>query len=247
MSQNLLIPNKYAIHINESRQAVSKAIKLGLIKTVMYRGKKHIDPDDPVNRDWAISLKDKKAGQSFSSKKASKKKAGPGTVGPPGGENPLVQQPAGDIDGIPPEIIQMIEAGALTITAALQLPKAWVDKLKSYEQMKSIKQNREERRHELVNIKLIKNTLGRVYEIHRTQFLTLNTKIVPGLAGAMSETITITPEMVGKKIDMFTGNKPESMTEADRIIDEACFTILKNIKGELNKFFKLVKDEPLSD
>ena len=139
----------------------------------------------------------------------------------------------------------MVDSGNLTPNVALMMPKAWMDKLKIYEQMKTIRQAREEKRRSLVSRTLIKAVFGHIYEIHTTQFLTLKTKIIPDLLSIMSEKRTITADMVGKSFEVFIGNRPETITAADKIIDGESYAVLEAVKREINKALKMIHEKPI--
>lgn len=153
---------------------------------------------------------------------------------------------AAAIPDIPDHLKSIIDSGDLTFEQALALSKTDLDKIKIYEDIKTRHQAREEKRHEMVQRRLIRGVFGRLYEIDNTQFLTLKTKIIPDLLSIMSESVEISADMVGKKIEVFTGNRPETITAADKIIDDNCYKILDNIKREINKFLRTVKNEPIS-
>lgn len=148
-------------------------------------------------------------------------------------------------DQIPDYLRDMVDSGNLTPNVALMMPKAWMDKLKIYEQMKTIRQAREEKRRSLVSRTLIKAVFGHIYEIHTTQFLTLKTKIIPDLLSIMSEKRTITADMVGKSVEVFIGNRPETITAADKIIDGESYRVLEAVKREINKALKMIHDKPI--
>ena len=61
----------------------------------------------------------------------------------------------------------------------------------------------------------------------------------------MSEKRTITADMVGKSIEVFIGNRPETITAADKIIDGESYKVLESVKREINKMLKIIHDKSI--
>ena len=133
-------------------------------------------------------------------------------------------------DEVPQDIYDRLDSGeTLSNSEIIKLPKGWVDKIKVYEQTKQIVQKREQERKELINKKLIRITLGKLFEIHVNEFLTIRSKIVPDLAG------------------IFESTDSAKMIEAEKAIDEELWRVLKHIKIEFNKFLERQNSEPISE
>lgn len=132
-------------------------------------------------------------------------------------------------DELPKDIYDRLDSGeTLTNTEIIKLPKGWVDKIKVYEQTKQIVQKRQQERKELLNKKLLRVTLGKLFEIHVNEFLTIKAKVVPDLAG------------------IFQSTDSEKMIEAEKRLDEEFWKVLNHIKIEFNRFLKRAEDEPIS-
>ena len=254
---------KFAAELGISRQAVYKAATSGIFPTYETDQGRAVNTEDTATAEYAATVRDRKAeGRRPSGSKSPRKpaprrgsgkkksdKPAPRRANKPGKpEKPDPVELAGKSkpsDQIPDYLRDMVDSGNLTPNVALMMPKAWMDKLKIYEQMKTIRQAREEKRRSLVSRNLIKAVFGHIYEIHTTQFLTLKTKIIPDLLSIMSEKRTITADMVGKSVEVFIGNRPETITAADKIIDGESYAVLEAIKREINKALKMIHDKPI--
>lgn len=261
---------KFAAELGISRQAVYKAATSGIFPTYETDQGRAVNTDDIATSEYAATVRDRKAERTAkpiksrrpSSKKSPRKPESRRGIGKKKAEKPVsrrakkqdkpgkpapVELPGkpNPSDQIPDYLREMVDSGNLTPNVALMMPKAWMDKLKIYEQMKTIRQAREEKRRSLVSRTLIKAMFGHVYEIHTTQFLTLKTKIIPDLLSIMSEKRTITADMVGKSVEVFIGNRPETITAADKIIDGESYKVLEAVKREINKALKMIHDKPI--
>ena len=258
---------KFAAELGISRQAVYKAATAGIFPTYETDQGRAVNPEDTATAEYAATVRDRKAertekpvkgrppsgrkspgkpaprrgsGKKKSDKPAARRANKPGKRGKP--EPVELAGKSKPSDEIPDYLRDMVDSGNLTPNVALMMPKAWMDKLKIYEQMKTIRQAREEKRRSLVSRTLIKAVFGHIYEIHTTQFLTLKTKIIPDLLSIMSEKRTITADMVGKSVEVFIGNRPETITAADKIIDGESYKVLEAIKREINKALKIMRE-----
>ena len=251
---------KFAAELGISRQAVYKAASAGIFPTYETDQGRAVNPEDTATAEYAATVRDRKAEgrrpsgsksprkpapRSGSGKKKSDKPAARRTIKPGKREKSAPVELTGKSkpsDQIPDYLRDMVDSGNLTPNVALMMPKAWMDKLKIYEQMKTIRQAREEKRRSLVSRTLIKAVFGHIYEIHTTQFLTLKTKIIPDLLSIMSEKRTITADMVGKSVEVFIGNRPETITAADKIIDGESYKVLEAVKREIKKALKIMRE-----
>mgnify|MGYP001383651210 FL=1 len=251
---------KFAAELGISRQAVYKAASAGIFPTYETDQGRAVNPEDTATAEYAATVRDRKAEgrrpsgsksprkpapRSGSGKKKPEKTAARRTIKPGKREKSAPVELTGKSkpsDQIPDYLRDMVDSGNLTPNVALMMPKAWMDKLKIYEQMKTIRQAREEKRRSLVSRTLIKAVFGHIYEIHTTQFLTLKTKIIPDLLSIMSEKRTITADMVGKSVEVFIGNRPETITAADKIIDGESYKVLEAVKREIKKALKIMRE-----
>ena len=119
----------------------------------------------------------------------------------------------------------MLESGTLTNEMIVKLPKAWVEKLRIYEQVKQIKQKREQERKTLISVHSVNLVFGKLYDIDVNQFMTIKSKIIPDLAG------------------IFGCTDAEKMMAAEKRIDEELWTVLRAIKHEMEKFIEC-KSQP---
>jgi len=103
-------------------------------------------------------------------------------------------------------------------TEIVNMPKAWVEKIRMYEQTKQITQKRQQERGQLLNKKIIRIAFGKLFEIHVNQFLTIKSKVIPDIAGIFSSTDEV------KKL------------QAEKLIDTELWEVLNNIKTDFNKF-----------
>lgn len=254
---------KFAAELGISRQAIYKAASAGIFPTYETDQGRAVNPEDTATAEYAATVRDRKAegrrpsgsksprkpaprrgsGKKKPEKTAARRTSKPGKRGKP--EPVELAGKSKPSDQIPDYLRDMVDSGNLTPNVALMMPKAWMDKLKIYEQMKTIRQAREEKRRSLVSRTLIKSVFGHIYEIHTTQFLTLKTKIIPDLLSIMSEKRTVTADMVGKSVEVFIGNRPETITAADKIIDGESYAVLEAIKREINKALKMIHDKPI--
>ena len=251
---------KFAAELGISRQAVYKAATAGIFPTYETDQGRAVNPEDTATAEYAATVRDRKAeGRRPSGSKSPGKPAPRRGSGKKKSDKPAARRAnkpgkreksapveltgkSKPSDQIPDYLRDMVDSGNLTPNVALMMPKAWMDKLKIYEQMKTIRQAREEKRRSLVSRTLIKAVFGHIYEIHTTQFLTLKTKIIPDLLSIMSEKRTITADMVGESVEVFIGNRPETITAADKIIDGESYKVLEAVKREINKALKIMRE-----
>lgn len=261
---------KFAAELGISRQAVYKSASAGVFPTYETDQGRAVNTDDIETAEYAATVRDRKSERTAkpvkgrrpsgkksptkpaprrgSGEKKQDKAAGRRANKPDKREKPAPVELTGKSkpsDQIPDYLRDMVDSGNLTPNVALMMPKAWMEKLRIYEQMKTLRQAREEKRRSLVSRTLIKAVFGHIYEIHTTQFLTLKTKIIPDLLSIMSEKRTITADMVGKSVEVFIGNRPETITAADKIIDGESYKVLESVKREINKMLKIIHDKSI--
>ena len=132
-------------------------------------------------------------------------------------------------EDLPYDIYKRLDSGEVLLNSEIvNLPKIWVDKIKIYEQTKQIQQKRLQERRELISQKTIRIVLGKLFEIHTNEFLTIKSKIIPDLAG------------------IFKCTESEKMVEAEKRIDEELWKVLKHIKYEFNKFLSKTESESIN-
>ena len=130
------------------------------------------------------------------------------------GKEDTVQKP----EDLPYDIYERLNSGeSLTNVEIVNLPKAWVEKIKIYESTKQIVQKRQQERRELISKKLYRFTLNRLFEIHQNQFITIKSKIISDIAAVFGSTDD------AKKI------------KAEEILDNELWEVLFTIKKEFNK------------
>jgi len=128
---------------------------------------------------------------------------------------------------IPDYLKDIADSGNLTISQMMQLSKSEVDKIKVYEQIKSIRVKTAQQRKELISRKLVRIVFGKLYEIDMNEFLTVKNKVVPDLAG------------------IFGCNDEEKMLAAEKRIDDELWKVLNHVKFELDRFLKSQGEETL--
>jgi hypothetical protein len=130
------------------------------------------------------------------------------------GKEDTVQKP----EDLPYDIYERLNSGeSLTNVEIVNLPKAWVEKIKIYESTKQIVQKRQQERKELISKKSYRFTLNRLFEIHQNQFITIKSKIISDIAAVFGSTDD------AKKI------------KAEEILDNELWEVLFTIKKEFNK------------
>lgn len=128
---------------------------------------------------------------------------------------------------IPDDIIKKLDDGKLSTSELLGFPKVMVEKIKLYEQTKQIIQKRQQERRELINAKLFRITLGKLFEIHTNEFMTIKSKAVAQIAG------------------IFGSTDEEKKLQSEKILDEELWSVLKHIKIEFNKILTKIGNEPI--
>jgi hypothetical protein len=135
-----------------------------------------------------------------------------------------VQKP----EDLPYDIYERLNSGeSLTNVEIVNLPKAWVEKIKIYESTKQIVQKRQQERRELISAKLLRIIFGKLFEIHTNEFLTIKSKSVANIAG------------------VFGSTDEEKKLKAEKILDEDLWEVLQHIKIEFNKFLVKTGNEPI--
>jgi hypothetical protein len=140
------------------------------------------------------------------------------------GKEDTVQKP----EDLPYDIYERLNSGeSLTNVEIVNLPKAWVEKIKIYESTKQIVQKRQQERRELISAKLLRIIFGKLFEIHTNEFLTIKSKSVANIAG------------------VFGSTDEEKKLKAEKILDEDLWEVLQHIKIEFNKFLMKTGNEPI--
>lgn len=195
-----------------TKQAAHKAVTEGKIPHVLVGKRKMVDLNDREVQSYINS-------QSWSRENKAGVKQ----------RKPEKQAIPSDIEHVEiPEYLKKIaENRNLNFNDIASLTKVEIEKIKLYEQVKSIRVKTQKERQQLVSRKLIRVVFGKLYEIDVNEFLTLKNKIVPDLAGIMGCT------------------DPAVMLEAEKKIDEELWKVLKHIQHELNKFLKTINEDDL--
>jgi len=128
-----------------------------------------------------------------------------------------------DEKDIPDYIKEMVDSGDLSFKQFISLSKSEADKIKIYEQLKQIRQDRLQKRKELIDIKFIKLIFGKVYDIDTNEFMAIKTRLKPNLS------------------KIFKTNDDAVLLEAEKAIDEELWETLSRIKFEFDKFLEKLK------
>jgi hypothetical protein len=226
---NLLRPNQFAKKVGKSRQAISQAIQSGLLPTKEIDGIKYIDLTDQhiiAYIDSVVPTGKKTHGIKKSVGVKELKKPGKAKAVKVKSEKSKEKETSSD--DLPADLYDRLDAGQhLTNKEVVDMPKQWIEKIKLYEMTKQIQQKRQQERKELINKKALRITLGKLFEIHTNEFLTLKSKIIPDLSS------------------VFGNVNSEKIIEAEKIVDEESWKVLKHIKIEFNKFLDRYNADPI--
>lgn len=216
---SLLTPNKFSKLIGRSRQAISQAIKTGLLPVIIEGGKKKINPVDPIVQEYAKKAKEgKQSGQNLAK---NKKK-----VAEKGKKKSKKTTSVEDVETSLPEYLRKIsDSEDISFEQFTALTKTEADKIKIYEQLKQIRIKTKKDKQELISRKLIKVLFGKLHEIDENEFKQLKSKIIPDISSIMG------------CVD------PEKMIEAEKRVDEEIYKILKHVKHEIDRFIKKLGGE----
>jgi hypothetical protein len=223
MDDQYIKPAEFARLVGISRQGVADAISKGLIPAVEIDGKNRIDLNDQHVKDY-MRNRDKKPVEVVESKQVD--------ITKPVEVSKIKKQKTNKPDKVTdPEIPEYLkdiaDNGELSFEQMMSLSKSEVDKIKSYEMIKSIKQKREKDRRELVDIKFIKLVFGKIYDIDVNEFMALKTRVKSALA------------------KVFETNDDIKLLAAEKEIDIELWDTLARIKFEFNKFLEKMKSEKL--
>ena len=223
-----------------SKQAIADALNKGRLPFEIVDGKKVINLDNPDIKDYQKTCRERNAEKNVGVKVTKKpvnkkpvkvtvpeKTEKVKTVKVKDKEKPV--KPEDVADQLDPELLKMLETNTLTNEMIVKLPKSWVEKLRIYEQVKQIKQKREQERRTLIPVRYLRLILGKLFEIHSTEFLTVKSKIIPDLAG------------------IFECNDAEILLKAERQVDEELWRVLQHIKIEFDRFLKQNSEEKLNE
>jgi hypothetical protein len=213
--------SEFVRYAGVSRQAISKALKTGLIPSTKIDGKLRIDTSNHQVKKY---LENKKI-KSLSPKKAKKTKPRQ-SLKTENKENIETGQSL-DEKQIPKYIKTLSDSGNLIYEHLVSLAKSDFDKLKIYEQIKQIRVKTQIQEGQVISRKLIKILFGKLYEIDRNEFLQIKSKIIPDIAG------------------LFGCTDSEKMIAAEKIVDEELYKTLKHIKIEIDKFLLKMGEEKI--
>lgn len=213
-----------ADEIGKSRIAVYRAGKRGTFPLEEVDGRLQVDLDNEKVRDYInpkkkVKVKAKKKPERKKSVKVKvkippKKKT---TVKVSKQKTPIKSNSVKE-DKLPDNFIKKLDAGKLSASEIIGFPKAIVEKIKIYESTKQIVQKRQKDRHELIETRLLRVTLGKLFEIHVNEFLTIKAKSIPDIAG------------------IFGVTDSSKMLKAEKVLDDELWKVLRHIKYEFNKF-----------
>jgi hypothetical protein len=223
MDDQYIKPAEFARLVGISRQGVSDAISKGLIPAVQVDGKNRIDLNDQHIIDY-MRNRDKKPVEVMESKQTDNSKP----VEVVGIKKHKTNKPDKVVAAEIPEYLKHIaDSGDLSFDEMMTLSKSEVDKIKSYEMIKSIKQKREENRLDLIERRIVRQVIGKLYTIDRDELINIKSKIVADISGVME------------------CNDEAKMLKSEKIIEDELWKILKHIQHEVNKFLKQIKEKPL--
>lgn len=212
-------PAEFARQIGYTRQAVSKAIKTGVLPTVKSGDSVMVNPGDRIVVEYARNALYVRGKEQ---KKAKTKKP----VEDKGKKKAKAEKPVEVTENdIPVYLKKMADSGDLLFEQFIGLTKTEADKIKIYEQLKQIRVKTQREKKELISRKLVRVQFGKIYEIYTNEFQQIKTKIVPDIAGIMGCT------------------DASKMIEADKKIDEELWRVRKHIKIEIDKFLKRMGGE----
>lgn len=236
--------NQFAKLVGKSRQAISQLIQKEVIPITKKNGKRVIDLSNKEVKAYINSVKERTENnikktipvkevkpkelekiKSIKDKKQKNIKIYDLSNLPTSPNTEKERQKEKEIFN---KIVARLDAGEnLKASEIIFLPKVTVEKIKLYEMTKQITQKRKQERGELVSRKFIRVTLGKLFEIHINEFLTLKSKVIPDIAGVFGSTDDT------KKL------------KAEKIIDGELWEVLKHIKMEFNKYLEKVKADAI--
>ena len=128
---------------------------------------------------------------------------------------------------IPEWILNLPDSSELSLKDCLSLPRAILDKVKIYEQIKQTRTKTNAQRGELVDRRLVKTVFAKLYEIEMNQLIPLKEKLIQDLSS------------------IFEIDDPEKKLKAGEKMDEELWKILANTKREMEKFLKKIGEDTL--
>src|SRR4030042_876281 len=181
----------FAKQTGVSRQAIYLAVSNGIIPVTVISGQKMIDLSDQAVIEYAQNIKARSEPRKPVEVAEPKQSKKPKPVKVAGHKKSEIAEPVAFTEPkkgknndpvIPPEIIEKLEKNQLTAQMILSLQKAWVEKIKLYEQVKSISQKRHQERRELISRKLLRIFCGKLYEIDMNEFMSVKIRVISELA-----------------------------------------------------------------
>jgi predicted DNA-binding transcriptional regulator AlpA len=227
MNNRYLTLSEFAAALGRSRQAVYKAHKSGLFPSAKIDGKLKVDLK---NREVLEYAKDDLDIGQVPGKKKSKPKTVKQKPTPPKQEKPAKKKDTSGTEPIPEDIYNRLDSGEmLTNKEIVNMPKAWVEKIKIYEQTKQITQKRLADRKELISRRIHRFMLGKLFEIHMNEFMSLRDTLVYELAGR------------------FGCKEQEKIFDAGKFVDEELWKILNHVKIEFNRHLERYDAEVINE
>ena len=229
MEKNLFTFSEFADCLGIARQTIYKNTKSGLIPFLNENGTNKIDINNSQVKDYIISIQEK-TGQTFNPEKAQKteKRPAKNTLKEPKQKTvKVVPEKQEDFSDVPPDILEALENGSLTVGQAMRLSKVTLGKLKDFYAARKTKIESQQKRGELIDREVVVKAFGRLHNIDQNQFLVSKTKIASRMASA------------------FNFTDPSMNTKIEEILEEEFYKILNNIKIEIKKFFKTINCDDL--
>jgi hypothetical protein len=201
----------------KSRQAIHKHKNLPFVldgRTRMY------DKTDPTIISYLKGEKIKRPATAKPSK--GKETSKPKAQAKPKKEQPAASNQAIDI---PDEIKSLAESGELTLEMAMSMSKTDLEKWRIYEVIKSTRTKTEKDRAMVIDKKLIRSLLSKIYSVDVNVFIPMKDKMLPDLAA------------------VFGVDDPAKRLAAGKIIDDYVWRVQSQKKNIINKWLQKFKSK----
>jgi len=203
----------YAQRCGVAKQTIFKHIKTGRI----LRSEKGIDPGLPINMEYEQSLKLKQL------KPVEPKKVKPPAKNPPA---PRPKPPPGNGRDKNSNIVEIIEDGSLNGQPDEGfIHRSELERMKVAEQILKTRVETEQKRGELLDKKLTKRVMAKIFAVDTAELHPLGEKIAADIAAK------------------FKSDDSQAILETRQIIDRHIFNALQHIKRLMNDYFDKIGEE----
>jgi hypothetical protein len=222
----LITRAKLAERVGVTRQAIGDAVKNGRLRLVGEGRAAKIDLHDSLTKDYI-----------FNTNAQRKEKAPERSQQPQGTQKPLPG------DSRPVREIKMPPAISEDLPGATQLPRLEdmtdeqmralsrtdLDRLEGIEKIRDKKIKNDQARNVLIARSFVAHHMSKVFQVDSTELLTLPTRLSPDIA-SLTKT-----------------DKPDTILEIERLIEEQIFRSLNHKKKIINEFLEQVEAELIAD